>query len=60
MLWILIIGLSLVFWRDSSSQSAGITPIRAQASSLRRSGAVVVLFIWHRLVASGRLRDPGV
>ena len=23
-------------------------------------GAVVVLFIWHRLVASGRVRDPGV
>jgi uncharacterized membrane protein YeaQ/YmgE (transglycosylase-associated protein family) len=22
-------------------------------------GAIVVLFIWHRLVASGRLRDPG-
>ena len=23
-------------------------------------GAIVVLFIWNRLVASGRLRDPGV
>ena len=23
-------------------------------------GAIVVLFIWHRLVVSGRLRDPGV
>ena len=23
-------------------------------------GAVVVLFIWHRLVASGAVRDPGV
>lgn len=22
-------------------------------------GAVVVLFIWHRLVASGRISDPG-
>ena len=23
-------------------------------------GAIAVLFIWNRLVASGRLRDPGV
>jgi uncharacterized membrane protein YeaQ/YmgE (transglycosylase-associated protein family) len=23
-------------------------------------GAVVVLFIWHRLVASGKISDPGV
>lgn len=22
-------------------------------------GAIVVLFIWHRLVASGRIHDPG-
>ena len=40
-------------------RSAGIAPTRARASSPPRVGALVVLFIWNRLVARGTIGDPG-
>jgi len=57
-----VLGIAGAFSRDLHRPGPSVTTARIRAPAFiqpRRSGALVVLFIWNRLVASRVISDPG-
>jgi uncharacterized membrane protein YeaQ/YmgE (transglycosylase-associated protein family) len=55
-----VLGIAGAFLATFIGQAVGWYRLDQGASFVGATvGAIVVLFIWHRLVASGRIRDPG-
>jgi uncharacterized membrane protein YeaQ/YmgE (transglycosylase-associated protein family) len=55
-----VFGIAGAFLATFIGQAVGWYRMDQGASFIGATvGAIVVLFIWHRLVASGRIRDPG-
>lgn len=55
-----VLGIAGAFLATFIGQAVGWYRLDQGASFVGATiGAIVVLFIWNRLVASGRIRDPG-
>jgi uncharacterized membrane protein YeaQ/YmgE (transglycosylase-associated protein family) len=55
-----VLGIAGAFLATFIGQAVGWYRLDQGASFVGATvGAIVVLFIWHRLVASGTIRDPG-
>jgi uncharacterized membrane protein YeaQ/YmgE (transglycosylase-associated protein family) len=55
-----VLGIAGAFLATFIGQAVGWYRMDQGASFIGATvGAIVVLFIWHRLVASGTIRDPG-
>jgi len=55
-----VLGIAGAFLATAIGQMTGMYRADQGAGFIMATiGALVVLFIWNRLVASGRLRDPG-
>lgn len=55
-----VLGIAGAFLATFVGQAVGWYRMDQGASFVGATiGAIVVLFIWNRLVASGRIRDPG-
>jgi uncharacterized membrane protein YeaQ/YmgE (transglycosylase-associated protein family) len=56
-----ILGIAGAFLATFVGQTIGwYRPDQGAGFIAATVGAIAVLFVWNRLVASGRLRDPGV
>ena len=57
----IVLGVAGAFLATFIGQTVGwYRPDQGAGFIAATVGAIAVLFIWNRLVASGRLRDPGV